>query len=144
MVSAASSDVAPRTTALRIATGVTVAAVAAVAANTLIALLAVAAGASADFRPLQPGTYIGLTVVGVLAGAAGWAGVRRWSRRPAGVLRPLVPAAVLVSLLPDVALLRTDLQPHTSGLAVAALMAMHVATAAVAVPAFARALPLPR
>jgi hypothetical protein len=143
MVSVASSDATSRTTAPRIFIGVTIAVVAAIAANTVVALLAVAAGASEDFRPLQPGTYIGLTVFGVLAGAAGWAGVRRWSRHPGGVLRWLVPVAVGISLLPDVALLFTDMQPNTSGLAVAALMAMHVATAAVAVPAFARALPLP-
>jgi hypothetical protein len=143
MVSAASSEATPRTTTLRIAGGVTLAAVAAVAVNTLISLLAVAAGASEDFRPLQPATYIGLTVVGVLAGAAGWAAVRRWSRRPGAVLRPLAPTVVAVSLLPDVALLFTDMQPNTSTLAVAALMSMHLATAAVAVPAFARSLPLP-
>src|SRR5688572_23860798 len=99
MVSAASSDAPPRPTAPRIALGVTFAVVAAVAANTVIALLAVAAGASEEFRPLQPATYIGLTVFGVLAGAAGWAGVRRWSRRPGSVLRPLVPLVVAVSLV---------------------------------------------
>jgi hypothetical protein len=56
------------------------------------------------------------------------------------VLCRLVPA-VAVLLLPDLALLFTDLQPNTTGLGVAALM--HVATAAVAVPIFARALPVP-
>lgn len=126
----------------RIAGGVAVAAVAAVVVNTLISLLAGAAGASDEFRPLQPGPYVFLTVVGVLAGAAGWAAVRRWARRPGAVLRWLVPVVVAASLLPDLALLFTDTQPNTSGLAVAGLMAMHVATAVVAVPVFARVLPL--
>jgi hypothetical protein len=112
--------------------------------NTAIVLLGLAAGASSDFRPLHPSSYIFLTVAGVLAGAAGWAAVRRWSRRPATVLRRLVPAVVAVSLLPDVALLLTGAQPHTTGAGVAALMAMHVVTAAVAVPIFARTLPLGR
>jgi len=141
MVSA-EAGAAPRTSAGRVAGGVAVAAVGAVLVNTLISLLARAAGASEDFQPLRPGAYIFLTVVGVLAGAAGWAAVRRWSRRPAPVLRRLVPVVVVLSLLPDVALLFTDAQPNTSGPAVAGLMAMHLATAGVAVPVFRRVLPL--
>jgi hypothetical protein len=138
----ASVNAVPRSSALRIAGGVAVALVAAIVVNTLISLAAQAAGASDQFQPLQPGAYMFLTVVGVLAGAAGWAAVRRWSRRPAAVLRLLVPIVVVVSLVPDVALLFTDSQPHTSGLAVVALMVMHVATAAVAVPVFAKVLPV--
>jgi hypothetical protein len=138
-----SVDTQPRTSAARIAGGVVAAVLAAVVVNTVISLLARAAGASDAFEPLQPSAYVFFTVVGVLAGAAGWAAVRRWSRRPAGVLRWLVPAVVGLSLVPDVALLYTDVQPNTSRLAVAALMTMHLATAAVAVPIFARALPLP-
>ncbi|HEX6353057.1 DUF6069 family protein [Actinophytocola sp.] len=137
-----SAKAVTRPTVLWIAGGVAVAAVAAVAANALISLLAQAVGASDQFQPLQPSAYVFLTVVGVLAGAAGWAAVRRWSRRPAAVLRTLVPVVVAVSLLPDLALLFTDAQPNTSVLAVIALMLMHVATAAVAVPIFARVLPL--
>jgi hypothetical protein len=143
MSSAAETNPLPRAGAGRIAIGVVAAALVAAAVNAVIALLATAAGASEDFAPLQPSAYVFLTAVGVLAGAAGWAAVRRWARRPAAVLRRLVPAVVAVSLLPDLALLFTDLQPNTTGLGVAALMLMHVATAAVAVPIFARALPLP-
>lgn len=144
MSSAFEVNAAPSTNATRIVRGVVGAAVGAVALNTAIVLLGLTAGASSDFRPLQPSSYIVLTVTGVLAGAAGWAAVRRWSRRPDAVLRRLVPAVVAVSLVPDVALLFTDAQPHTTGAGVAALMAMHVVTAVVAVPIFARALPLGR
>jgi len=136
-------NAAPPTNAGQIIRGVVGAAVAAVALNTAVVLLSLAAGVSSDFSPLHPATYIVLTVAGVLAGAAGWAAVRRWSRRPATVLRWLVPAVVAVSLTPDVVLLITDAQPHTSVAGVAALMTMHVVTAAVAVPFFARTLPLP-
>lgn len=120
-----------------------VAVVGAVLVNTVIAILARAVGASDGFMPLQVSAYLPFTVIGVLAGLAGWAAVRRWSRRPARVLRRLVPTVVGLSLLPDVALLFTDAQPNTSGIAVAGLMVMHLATAAVAVPMLARALPLP-
>lgn len=133
----------PRTSAPRIAAGVLLAAVLAVLVNSAIALLTVALGASDQFRPLQPSTYPSLTVAGILAGTAGWAAVRKWSRRPAAVLRVLVPAVVAVSLVPDLALLPGDMQPHTSGLAVVGLMVMHVTTAAVAVPILNRILPLP-
>lgn len=133
----------PRPSASRIVITVLAAAVAAVVVNAVIAALAHALGASDDFRPLQAPSYIALTVIGVLAGAAGWAAVRRWSRRPAAVLRWLVPTVVAISLLPDLALLFTDAQPNTSGLAVTALMLMHLATAAVAVPLFARTLTVP-
>lgn len=135
---------AVRTSPLLIVGGIAVAAVGAVLANTLIALLAHLLGASGEFQPLTFGVYAFLTVVGVLAGAAGWAAVRRLSSRPAAVLRWLVPAVVVLSLVPDVLLLLApDAQPGTSVLAVVALMAMHVATAAVAVPVFRRVMPLP-
>lgn len=126
----------------RIAAGVVAAVLAAVLVNAVIAMLALAAGASDGFAPLQASSYIFLTVIGVLAGAAGWAAVRRWSRRPTAVMRLLVPIVVTVSLLPDIALFFTELQPNTTTLGVIALMVMHVATAAVAVPLFAWGLPL--
>jgi hypothetical protein len=94
----------PGASAGRIAIGVVTATLAAIAVNALIAVLALAAGASEDFEPLQLSAYALLTVVGALAA------VRRWARRPAAVLRWLVPAVVIVSLLPDLALL-----PPSSG-----------------------------
>lgn len=134
----------PGTSAARVAGGLAIAVVGAVAVNTVIALIAVAVGASKDFAPLQLPAYATFTVIGVLAGAVGWAAVRRWSRRPGAVLRWLVPTVVVLSLVPDVGLLVSDAQPNTSGIAVAGLMLMHLATSAVAVAVFARALPLPR
>jgi H+/Cl- antiporter ClcA len=111
--------------------------------NAVIAVVALAAGVSEEFTPMQPSSYIPLTVIGLLAGAAGWAAVQKRSRRPTAVLRWLVPVVVAASLLPDVALLVAGIQPNTTGLGVAALMVMHMTTAAIAVPIFARALPLP-
>ncbi|MFD1545092.1 DUF6069 family protein [Nonomuraea guangzhouensis] len=143
MSHAAETGAAPSASAGRIAAGLAAAVLAAVVANAVIAVLALAAGASDGFLPLQASSYIALTVIGVLAGAAGWAAVRRWSRRPTAVLRLLVPAVVAVSLLPDIAMFFTAMQPNTTALGVIALMMMHVATAAVAVPLFAWALPLP-
>jgi hypothetical protein len=128
---------------LVVAAGILGAAAGAVVVNTLIAALAHALGASDDFQPLQFGTFAFLTVVGTLIAAAGWAAIRRWAGRPAAVLRVLVPAVLVVSVIPDLLLLVSDAQAGTSGLAVGALMVMHVAVAAVAVPVFRAVMPLP-
>ncbi|MEO6085351.1 MAG: DUF6069 family protein [Umezawaea sp.] len=128
--------------ALAAAAATATAAIGSVLANTVIALLAHAAGASPDFQPLQFGTYLSLTVVGVLAGAVGWQVVRRRAANPAALLRRLVPAVVVVSLVPDVVIGFDDTYPGVSWGAVAALMLMHVAVALVAVPVYRRFLPL--
>lgn len=141
-MSVTSTPVARRS-GLVIAAGILAAAVGAVLVNTLIAVAAHALGAADDFPPLQFGAYAFLTVVGTLIAAAGWAAVRHWARRPAAVLRWLVPAVLVVSFVPDLALLATDGQPGTSGLAVGALILMHIALAAVAVPVFRAVLPPP-
>jgi hypothetical protein len=132
-----------RRSALVIATGILAAAVGAVVVNALIAVVAHALGASDDFPPLQFGAYAFLTVAGVLIAATGWAAIRRWAKRPAAMLRWLVPAVLVVSFVPDLALLASDAQPGTSVLAVVALILMHIAVAAVAVPVFRAVLPLP-
>lgn len=132
-----------RRSGLVVAAGILAAAVTATAVNALIAVLAHAFGAADEFQPLQFGAYAFLTVAGTLAGAAGWAAIRRWTRRPSAVLRWLVPAVLVVSFVPDLALLGSDAQPGTSGLAVVALIVMHVNVAAVTVPILRAVLPLP-
>ena len=101
------------------------------------------AGVSHDFRALQPGSYLSLTIVGATAGAIGWAVIRHRSKNPTRLLRRLVPAAVLLSLIPDVMLGATHTQPHTTWGGVAALMVMHLVVTAVAVTSYRRFLPLP-
>lgn len=127
----------------RIAGGLAAAAVIATALNTAVAAAARAAGASAQFSPLRPQAYAALTVIGILAGAAGWAFARARSASPGRLLRVLVPAVLLASFLPDVLVGVSGAMTGTSWRAVAALMSMHVVVAAVAVPAYLRILPLP-
>ncbi|MFJ9100924.1 hypothetical protein ACIRJM_20945 [Streptomyces sp. NPDC102405] len=74
--------------------------------------------------------------------AAVWAIIRARSARPARLLRTLVPAVLIVSLIPDVMVGVADSRPGTSWGAVIDLMVMHVAVTAVAVPAYLRFLPL--
>jgi hypothetical protein len=119
-----------------------VAVVAAAVVNSVIA--AIARGlldVSARFQPLTAPVFLMWTVVGVVVGGLVWRLITRRSARPARLLRRLVPTVVVLSLIPDVLVLAADSMPGTSVTAVVALMVMHVATAAVAVPAFQRFLP---
>lgn len=114
-----------------------------VAANSVIALVARGPlDAPSEFQPLTPRAYVFLTSVGVILGAVVWRLVVARSRNATSVLRWLVPTVVAVSLLPDVALLvATESQPGITTAGVVALMLMHIAVAAVAVPTFRRYLP---
>jgi len=123
--------------------GLALAAIVAVGLNAVVAVAAHAAGASHDFSPLQPSSYVGLTVVGVLAGAAGWAVVRNRSSNPRALMRRLAPAVLVASLVPDVMVGVSGQMAGSSGGAVAALMVMHLVVAAVAIPMYLRVLPLP-
>ena len=119
--------------------GMLAAFVAAGLADTAVALLAKAAGASADFAPLNPSSYLPLTAIGLVVGAVGWALVRRVATNPAALLRWMVPVAVLASFAPDLAILGS---PGSGPLAVAALMVMHIVVATAGVLAYRRVLPL--
>jgi hypothetical protein len=82
------------------------------------------------------------TVIGTLAGAIGW---RLLAARKAGagrLLTRLVPVVLAVSLIPDLALLANqNAVPGTTTSGVLALMLMHLAVAAIAVPAYRRFMP---
>jgi hypothetical protein len=128
---------------LLVAGGLVAAAIVATALNAAVAAIAHAAGASSELRALQLQSYAGLTVLGVLAGAAGWAIVRAGTRSPRRVLRLLAPAVVLVSFVPDVLVGVSDGMPGAGWGGAVALMVMHVVVAAVAVGTYLRVLPLP-
>lgn len=122
---------------------VVIAAVGSVIAVAVVALLAQALGVPA-FHVLQPSAYTPLVIIGVVAGAMGWLVIVRRAASPRAVLKWLVPAVLLVSFIPDV-LLGMGLLGGEAGMTVGgtvALMIMHVAVAAVAVPVFARLMPI--
>ncbi|QFR02298.1 hypothetical protein F9278_00885 [Streptomyces phaeolivaceus] len=106
-------------------------------ANALIAVVARAIGAPDDFQPLDPGSYIFLTTVGVVAGALGWAAVRKLSGDPEKLIRWLAPVVVAVSFVPDFFLFGPG-----GATGVVALLLMHVAVAALAVTAYRKVMPL--
>lgn len=127
---------------LTVAAGLLAAAAVASLINAVVALTALAAGASEELPALHPPAYVPLTVIGTLLGAIGWAVVRRFAKQPERLLRWLVPVVVVVSFVPDLALLGSGI-PASGPLAVVALMVMHVVVAAVAVSIYRRVLPLP-
>ncbi|MGK3206388.1 DUF6069 family protein [Amycolatopsis sp. MEPSY49] len=103
-------------TALRLG----VAVVAAAAVNTVIALAASALDDGGIGMGLNPAAYLPATVLGLLAGAAGWGLI---ARRNPKVLRVLVPLVLVLTWIPDLLLL-------TAGATVAnvvGLMLMHLA-----------------
>ncbi len=116
-----------------------VAAVGALIAVAVVALLARAAGVPASVKQLQPSAYLPLVVLGVIAGAVGWQVTSHRARHPRRTLSRLVPAVLAVSFVPDI-LLGVGGSPWSG---VAALIVMHLAVAAVALPVYARLLPVP-
>ncbi|XUL93774.1 DUF6069 family protein [Streptomyces galilaeus] len=136
-MSVAPAAVAVRRGPLVVAGGVLAAIVVASAADTVLALLALAAGAPDDFKPLKASSYVFLTVVGVVAGAVGWAVVRKVSKDPGALVRWLVPVLVVVSFVPDLLLFGDG-----GAKGVGALLLMHVAVAATAVYAYRKVMPL--
>jgi hypothetical protein len=106
-------------------------------ADAVLALVALAAGAPDGFQPLKPGSYVFLTAVGVIAGAVGWAIVRKVSKDPEALVRWLVPTLVVVSFVPDFLLFGDG-----GALGVGALLLMHVVVAAAAVFAYRKVMPL--
>jgi hypothetical protein len=118
------------------------AAVVASLVNIAIAALAHAAGASADFGPLTIGAYVSFTLYGIAAGAIGWAVIRWRADEPAKILRWLVPAVVVLSYIPDLAMFFSDFMPGANAVGVFALMVMHTVVAVCAVVALRRSLPV--
>jgi hypothetical protein len=126
-----------RTVAL-LAAGILVA----ILVNSVIAIVALAAGASSDFSPLLAFVYAPFTLLGFLAAYVGWRVVRRRARRPAALLRMLVPVLTVLSFAPDAVLAITGFIPGASLTGVVALGLMHLVVVAVAVPICARLAPV--
>ncbi|WP_158841466.1 DUF6069 family protein [Saccharothrix deserti] len=125
----------------RVVVGVLAAIVLASAGNTVVSFAAQALGASPQvIQGLAPQAYVFLTTVGVVVAAVAWSLIRSRAKRPNALLRKLVPIVVVVSLLPDLPLFGIA---GASAIGVIGLMVMHFVVAGVAVPIFAKVLPLP-
>jgi hypothetical protein len=119
-----------------------VAGVAAAVVNVVVS--AIARGplnASDQFAPLTPGPIIMWTILGAIIGAAGWRLVVNRSARSRALLNQLVPTVLVLSLIPDVALLATDSMPGQTTAGVLALMVMHVLTTLIVVTGYRRSMP---
>ena len=104
--------------------------------NAIIAFGATALGAEVT-GGLQPTAYISFTVIAAIAGAVGWHIINRYTRRPARVMRWLVPTFLLVSFIPDMVV-----GVSMGWLMAGALMLMHIATITIAVLVYHRFMPL--
>lgn len=114
------------------------AAVVAMLVNAVLATVALAIDGGAAPVGLSAPEYLGASVVGVLLGTAGWALIRRFTARPAAVLRVVVPVVLVLTWIPDVLVL-------VGGATVVnavALMLMHAVVTVSAVVALRRVLPV--
>ncbi len=109
-----------------------------------VAVSAIARGpfdASDDFVPLTPGPIVLWTIVGAIIGALGWRLIVTKKANSRALLAKLVPTVLVLSFLPDLALLATDTMPGQTTAGVLALMVMHVLTAVIVVTGFRKAMP---
>ena len=136
---------APARPAFRASTAVTTGAVAGVAAAVVNVVVSAVArgpfGARDDFAPLTPGPIVMWTILGAIIGAVGWRVIVTKRADSRALLAKLVPTVLVLSFLPDLALLATDTMPGQSTTGVLALMVMHVLTAAIVVTGYRRSMP---
>ncbi len=120
-----------------------VAGVTAAVLNVIVSAVARGAfDASDDFAPLTPGPIVMWTILGAIIGAVGWRAIVNKKADSKALLNKLVPTVLVLSLLPDVALLAGgDAVAGHSTDAVVALMVMHVLTAAIVVTGYRRSMP---
>ena len=115
-----------------------------IAALVNVAISAVARGpfgASDEFLPLTPGPIFMWTILGAIIGAVGWRLIVNKKAKSRALLRWLVPTVLVLSLIPDIALLASDSMAGQTTAGVLALMVMHVVTAVIAVTAYRKAMP---
>ncbi len=146
-MSTAATTAAARTQrpAVTVGTALKTGAVAGVLAAVVnVAVSAIARGpfdASDEFVPLTPGPIVMWTILGAVIGALGWRLIVSKKADSRALLAKLVPTVLVLSFLPDLALLATDTMPGQSTAGVLALMVMHLLTAAVVVTGYRRSMP---
>jgi len=107
---------------------------ASVVANLLIRIIAVnVLGIGKDFPPLGWGPPIVFTIMGVLGAIIVFAIVARFSKRPIRLFRIIGLVVLVLSLIPDIMLLRANTMPGTTLGSVLTLMLMHVATGVITI-----------
>jgi hypothetical protein len=122
----------------RVVLAVVAAIVVSVAVNTGIALATKSLETGGTRIGLIPVAYGPATALGIIVATIGWTIVRRRSARPAALLRVLVPAVLVVSLIPGVILLVLG----NSALNIVGLWVMHLVVTAITVTTLSRALPV--
>ena len=145
MTTAATTDARTQRPGYTVGTALRTGAVAGAAAAVVnVAVSAIARGpfdASDDFAPLTPGPIVLWTILGAIVGALGWRLIVAKKANSRALLAKLVPTVLVLSFLPDLALLATDTMPGQTTAGVLALMVMHVLTAVIAVTAYRKAMP---
>ena len=145
MTTSTSTSAPTRGSAVSLGTALRTGAVAGVIAGvTNVVISSIAGGllgASDDFVPLTPGPVLMWTILGAIIGAVGWRLIVNTSAHSRALLNTLVPIVLVLSFIPDIALLATDSVAGQTTAGVVALMVMHVVTAVIAVTAYCKLMP---
>jgi hypothetical protein len=116
--------------------------VASIIANLVVrALLFAVLPLPGDFPPLQPGSLVVFTAVGTFLAAVVFAVIARFSSRPVSTFRIVAIIALVVSVLPNLALMANpEAAPFPGGnaLAFGSLVVFHVVAALVSFLALTR------
>ncbi|WP_436908613.1 DUF6069 family protein [Halosimplex marinum] len=129
MVAATTGPGALRARSLPVRT--VLAAVLAAAANAALVAVVQAVGVAPGFRALTYPPVVFLSVLGAVGAAGVYALLRNRVEEPAATFRKLALGVLVVSFVPDLALLVAD--PAATAAGVVVLMVMHVVVAAIAV-----------
>ncbi len=98
----------------------------------ILAIARAAVDVPERFAPLQPGSVVFMTILGIALATGFYALLRSRVDNPAATFRRIVPIALIVSLIPDVLIWTSDAYDDAAKAeTVLPLMAMHLATAAV-------------
>jgi hypothetical protein len=120
-----------------------VAVVLAVVGNVIVGTLAQALfEIPPQFAPFELPRYVLFTVIGVIGATVVFAVLARMSQRPIPIFQRVAVVVLLLSFIPDLAMLFTDAVPGATVPGVVTLMVMHVVAAVVAIivlPRMARA-----
>ena len=117
-------------------------AVIAVPAVLIVRAIAVSLTSVSGFQPLEVGADITLTLLGLIAAAGVALLIEHTASNPGGLFRRIVPTALGLSFLPDIALWIHGGQARAA--TVIPLMIMHIIVAATAYTAITRSLYLAR
>ena len=86
-----------------------------------------------EFAPLSPARYVAFTVIGMVTAVIVYAILAYKAKHPIRTFQRIAWVVLVVSMLPDIAMLMSDAMPGTTTAGVVTLMVMHLVAGLVAI-----------